>query len=103
MGPHPLMIKPWHDLFIHYNERIKWLNTDRMRGLLRTNPLAEQLIIAHLQEMKMMLMPPMPVEGEQPQEGGVGAGRSMQNSNFNAGSPTMSPAPNSEPQASPVR
>ena len=103
MGPHPLMIKPWHDLFIHYNERIKWLNTDHMRGLLRTNPLAEQLIIAHLQEMKMMLMPPMPVEGEQPQEGGVGAGRSMQNSNFNAGSPTMSPAPNSEPQALPVR
>ena len=96
MGPHPLVVKAWHDPQIHWNERIKWLNTDRMRELMVKLPEIEQVVTFHLQELQMALAPPPQVDAEgnpvQP-EGGVGAGRAMGNSNTNAGSPTLSPAP----------
>jgi len=62
-GPSPLVIKPWFDLQVHWTERIKWLNTDKMREILSQHPELEQLITAHLQQMQMILHPPMPQVG----------------------------------------
>lgn len=64
-GPPPLVIKPWHDPQIHWNERVKWLNTDRMRELLAQNPTLEQIIDAHLQALQQAMQPP-PGAGEKP-------------------------------------
>ena len=43
VGPMPLVVKPWYDPRIHYAERIKWLNTDKMREMLAQNPQLEPL------------------------------------------------------------
>lgn len=65
-GPMPLVLKPWHDPMIHWVERIKWLNTDRMREVLATRPDLEPIVGLHLQELKFMMMPPpLPEEGNQ--------------------------------------
>ena len=102
-GPPPLVVKPWHNPQLHLSERIKWLNTDRMRELLAARPDLEPLVIFHLQELQMLAMPPMPVEGqgqvpsEKPPTGGVGGARAMRNSNRNAGSPTIGAEPPEDP------
>lgn len=91
--PMPLVIKPWHDPKIHWGERIKWLNTDNMKGLLQSRPDLEPLIQMHLQElanMVAMMAMPAPVPGAPgqpgaPPPGGQGAGRAMGNSNTNSG------------------
>jgi hypothetical protein len=57
MTPSPLVMKPWYDAQVHWTERIKWLNTDRIKDLLAANPLLEQLIYEHLAELQMILMP----------------------------------------------
>lgn len=57
-GPAPLVIKPWFDLQIHKNERIKWLNTDRMRDLLASKPGLEMIIQQHLIALDMGMLPP---------------------------------------------
>ncbi len=60
-GPPPLEVKAWHNPQIHLNERVKWLNTDRMRDLLTAHPDLEPLIAQHLLQLEMMLMiPPTP-------------------------------------------
>lgn len=96
-GPSPLTIKPWFDLQIHLNERVKWLNTDRMREILVETPALEPIITAHLQMLQMGLMPMgVPVApgpgghmgspeqvgqpGNQP-PGAAGGGQAMTNSN----------------------
>lgn len=119
IGPSPLVIKPWHNPLIHYGERIKWLNTDEMKELLMTNPMLEPEIMMHLQMLQMLAAPPVqvgpdgqPIPGAAPPSpmmgggppapspsgappgGGGGGGRAMQNSNRNAGSPTLSETPN---------
>jgi hypothetical protein len=64
VGPSPLQIKPWYNLEIHLNERIKWLNTDRMREILAANPALEMIVTQHLQQLQMLLAPPpMPGPG----------------------------------------
>lgn len=66
MGPPPLVIKPWHDAKVHWNERIKWLNTDKMQELMDGNPSLEPLITQHLTELQEVLAPvveePLPEE-----------------------------------------
>lgn len=104
-GPSPLVIKPWFDLQIHWVERIKWLNTDKMREIIASNPGFEQIIIQHLQAMQMALAPPPQVgpDGkplpEAPQGGpggpptgpnAPGGGQAMSQSNKNAGAPSSS-------------
>lgn len=64
-GDMPLVIKPWFNLQVHMNERIKWLNSDHMREILKANPQAEMIITQHLQQLQMMLMPP-PMPGGPP-------------------------------------
>lgn len=110
-GPPPLVVKQWHNPAIHYAERIKWLNTDTMKELLTRVPQLEPLILLHLQELQMMMAPPPMVDeaGNPIEQGaaqgppgapgtspppGRGGGRAMQNSNTNAGSPTISETPN---------
>ncbi len=91
MGPPPLVIKPWFDVKIHWTERIKWLNSDRMREILMTRPDVEEIVTMHLGEMQMILAPPMmPGDGSgeapgAPGESGPpkpqGAAMAMANSN----------------------
>jgi len=63
--PSPLVFKAWHDPKVHMTERIKWLNTDKMRELLSQNPDLELVITQHLQELQKALEPP-PGAGEKP-------------------------------------
>lgn len=87
-GEPPLVVKPWHNPQIHWQERIKWLNGDKMREILARVPQIEPLIALHLQELQMMMAPP-PLEGEEGEESKPqGGSRSMANSNANSGSPT---------------
>lgn len=93
-GPSPLIVKPWFDLQIHFNERIKWLNNDRMRDLMAGNPMMEQVIIQHLTELQMLMMPPPLPEG--PPGNGAGGGQAMQNSNSLSGSTGAVPRGNAQ-------
>ncbi len=83
-GMSPLQIKPWFNLQIHMSECIKWLNTDRMRDLLKREPMLEPVVTLHLQQLQMALMPPpMPggPGGPPPPGGAPGGGQAMSNSN----------------------
>lgn len=86
MGPPPLVVKPWFDAQIHWTERIKWLNGDKMQQLLKENPMLEMVITQHLMELQNVLA--MTIQS-QPDPNGPpgGGGMAMQNSNKNAGSP----------------
>lgn len=91
-GPSPLVIKPWFDIQIHYNERVKWLNTDKMRELMASNPAIEEVATAHLSMLQLLLLPPvLPEESGKPGENGKpkpqGGGMAARNSNQNSGSP----------------
>lgn len=114
IGPSPLVVKPWFDPLIHRNERIKWLNTDKMRELLKANPMLEQVILMHLQELAMQLAsmmgpppgpggPPGPPQGGPPQpmgqpprhgQPGGGGGQAMASANSQAGGLHTLPAGN---------
>lgn len=105
-GPSPLVIKPWFNAQIHWNERIKWLNTDKMREILAANPQLEQMVTLHLQQLQFLLTPPpepaapppsvagakppahnaAPVNhaGQPNKAPGGGAGKAMGNSNQNS-------------------
>lgn len=100
-GPSTLQVKPWFDLNIHWVERIKWLNTDRMREMMATNPMIEQIVTLHLQQMQMLMVPPVqlgpdgkPIEqegggppGAGPKQGSnaPGGGQAMTQSNKQSG------------------
>ena len=93
IGPSPLVIKRWFDLQIHWSERIKWLNTDRMRDLLAQRPEVEMIIDIHLQQLQMMMAPPVQVgpDGEPIDQTGQsgqapGGGQAMAQSNRESGS-----------------
>jgi hypothetical protein len=111
-GPTPLVIKPWFDLQIHLSERIKWLNSDKMRELMTSNPVIEQIVTQHLQELQFLLAPPPAVdENGNPLPTGTRwtpagtqspGGQAMKNSNTHSGAPSSVPkgnaqAPNSGP------
>lgn len=104
-GPSPLVVKPWFDLQIHIIERVKWLNTDKMREIMATNPAIEQVCTLHLQQMQMLMAPPpqvgpdgKPLPGGQPQQPNSGAhapggGQSMTQSNKQSATPPQAKAP----------
>jgi hypothetical protein len=108
-GPSPLVIKPWFDLEVHWIERVKWMNTDKMRELIAQKPPLEQIITLHLQQMQMALHPPMQVgpDGQpiQPQAPGApgpqktgpkapGGGQAMTQSNKQSGAISGLPSGN---------
>ena len=95
MGPSPLVVKPWFDAQIHWNERVKWLNTDKMRQLLADNPVLEPVVIQHLSELQMVLAPPIDPATGQPMAPQTpvpqGAGMAMANSNQESGGTAAGP------------
>ncbi|RPH59212.1 MAG: hypothetical protein EHM89_11095 [Acidobacteria bacterium] len=106
VGPSPLVVKPWYDPIIHYAERIKWINTDKMRELMAGNPALEPLVSQHLMELQMLQAPPVdPVTGQPllpgPMPPGVqpaapvpqGGGMAMNNSNKESGGTSAGPNP----------
>lgn len=109
-GLSPLVFKPWFDPQIHLVERIKWLNTDKLREILLKFPDLELLVSQHLQELQMLILPP-PVDpqtgqpapsggpsgapGAPPAPGGGGGGMAMTNSNTNS---SNSPQPHGNKQ-----
>ena len=93
-GPSPLVVKPWFDPQIHWTERIKWLNTDRMRELIAQNPQLEQFIMFHLQELSFAMMPA--TQQAPPGAAGADGGLAMSNSNQNSASLGGLPSGNSE-------
>lgn len=88
-GKHPLVMKPWYDAQVHWTERIKWLNTDRMQELLASDPMLEQLIYDHLAELQMILTPPVMDGGEESGSGGPPGGQAMRNSNKAGGTQSV--------------
>lgn len=86
VGPSPLVVKPWFDVTIHWVERIKWLNGDKMRELLLLDPMFEVIITQHLAELQMVLATSVPESGA-PSAAPGGGGAAMNNSNSNSGSP----------------
>lgn len=97
IGPSPLTIKPWFDPHVHWVERIKWLNTDKMREIVASNPMLEQIITLHLQQLQMFMAPPVqlgpdgkPIQGHPTGANAPGGGQAMTQSNAQSGSPTSS-------------
>lgn len=102
VGPMPLVVKPWYDPRIHYAERIKWLNTDKMRELLTQNPALEPLVMDHIMQLQMLQAPPVDPKTGQPILPGPtppgtpvpqGGGMAMTNSNRESGSTSAGPNP----------
>jgi len=89
----PLIVRDWLDPQIHFSERVKWLNTDKMRLAMQQNPMIEQIVQMHLQELQMTMMPPMPV-GPDGQPAPGGGGMAMANSNQNSGAISSLPSGN---------
>lgn len=83
----PLLVRPWMDPMVHWSERVKWLNTDKMREAMQMNPMIEQIVMAHLSELQMVLAPPPMVDenGEPLPPDAAGGGQAMTNSNTNSG------------------
>lgn len=107
-GPPPLVVKPWFDPQVHFVERVKWLNTDKMREIIASNPMFEMIVTQNLSELQMLMAPPPqvdaqgnPVEQEQGNTGSSapGRGQAATNSNRNSGSP-VSGQPKGTGQAS---
>lgn len=100
MEPSPLVVKPWFDPQVHWVERIKWLNTDKMREIMAQNPAIEPIVTAHLSMLQMLMAPPVqldangkPIEtpgGPPTGQNAPGGGQAATNSNKNSGSPNSS-------------
>ena len=103
-GMPPLVIKPWFDASVHYTERIKWLNTDKMREVIAQNPAIEPLISDHLAQLSMIMAPPidpatgLPVapSGAPPGNSAPGGGQAMAQSNRESGATDTLPKGNKQ-------
>lgn len=101
-GPSPLVIKPWFDPQIHWVEHVKWLNGDKMREIMKANPMLEQVVGLHLQQLMLLMAPPeqvgpdgKPIEGEaNTGESAPGRGQAMRNSNRESSSTSNVPSSN---------
>lgn len=87
----PLEWLPWYNPVIHMQEFIKWANDDRVRDLLKADPLVQKILTMHHQEMQAVLAPPMPVPGPGGAPGGGAVG--MANSNQNSAPAGNTPQP----------
>lgn len=85
----PLKWRPWYNAQVHLQEFYKWANDDHVRDLIQRNPIVEQLLAIHMQEIVMaMPQPPGPIAPEAPGGNGGAAGAAMAMSNANrAGQP----------------
>ena len=104
-GLSPLVVKPWFDAQVHWTERIKWLNTDRMRELMQMRPEIEQIVTLHLQQLQMIINPPVvlgpdgqPIAPTGPPTGlnAPGGGQAMTGSNRESGAIDSLPGGNKQ-------
>ena len=77
----PLKWLPWYNPVIHRQEFLKWANSDRVRELLKTNQMAEGLLIGHLSEIDMALAEQQMLAAGAAPHGPSGSGAAMANSN----------------------
>jgi len=77
----PLKWQPWYAPQIHLQEFMKWANDDNIRDLMTKNPMVEQFLRMHMQEIIAAMPAPTEVAPPPPQQGGA---RAMQNSNTNS-------------------
>jgi hypothetical protein len=86
----PLKHELYHKAGVHFNEHVKWANTDTARELFRANDVVKQLFVLHLQETQQAMMAEaMAQAGPQqqpPQRGGP-----MERSNAESGNPADVP------------
>lgn len=80
----PLELLPWYQKNIHKGELLKWANSDRMREIFSTVPVAKEMVKMHLQEIDAALaqeaaQQAMLTMGPQRRMGGAAEG--MTNSN----------------------
>ncbi len=93
MAQTPLKWRRWYRANIHFNEFLKWANSDDIRELLndkKVGPVIEALLTLHQQDIEAAILeqnPPAPA-GPPNAPQAQGSGRSMANSNQNAGSVT---------------
>lgn len=96
----PLAWKPWYNPIIHRQEVIKWANSDIMRELFQTTPVAEKLVAAHLADIDAQIAmvqaqamaAQAPPQGAKPKPGGSGKAMGNSNANSGDGQGTSSPA-----------
>lgn len=82
----PLELELWHNPAIHRQEAIKWANSDNMRELFQSNPVAKQLVTAHIAELdakisEMQMAQAAAQAGPPAPKPGGGAAQGMKNSN----------------------
>lgn len=65
IGESPLRFKSWFDPQIHYTERIKWLNSDKMKEILARHPEIEPIIEQHIDSLRKGMAPPPEVAPQQ--------------------------------------
>lgn len=94
-GPNPLEVKPWHDATIHWVERIKWLNSDRMKELLDQHPEAEPYIVQNLRDLQLVMLGTGGSSAPSPRNP-QGSALALRNSNANATSLDVLPHGNQE-------
>lgn len=97
VGPPPLAVKPWHDVQVHWVERIKWLNTDKMRELITAQPEFEMIINQHLGELQLNMITAAAAAQPAPDgksKGAAGGGQAMSSSNSESGATDTVPKGN---------
>lgn len=91
----PLKWLPWYSPSIHRSQFMLWANSDRMAEMLKQNPMTEQLLATHLQEIDAALATEQ-IQLQQAQMGPsapAGAGAAMSNSNANSAPGGNKPQP----------
>jgi len=89
----PLEWMPWYSPLVHRQEVMKWANSDHMREIFQAQPMARELVKAHLAEISMALQQEMMALQGPPPEEASGPARAMSNSNSNAGQGQGTPSP----------
>jgi hypothetical protein len=97
-GPMPLVRMPWHNDRVHLAQNRKWMNSDRVRDILRAaDPQVQPLLIqglgAHLDVHAQSLMQTMAPSPGAAQPGAAGNAQALATSNQNAGSSNTANAP----------
>ena len=81
----PLKWRRGYKADVHYQEYMKWVNSDRIVELITENPALEVLLDAHLDDIEMAMQQQMMVMSGQGPTPPQGAGMAMANSNQEAG------------------
>jgi hypothetical protein len=95
----PLKWLPWYSPSIHRSQFMLWANSDRIHEMLTQQPMTEQLLATHLQEIdaalqaEIMAVAQAQAGGPSAPTGPGGAGAAMSNSNANSAPGGNKPQP----------